>query len=1169
MKNTFKYFIVPFAMIFGFLTTVNAGVCGNVIFEDPDEVYIPIGEVPVNICLEEKEVGPKKANKGPYPSVKEAAGSCRTTYTAKENKHHVTVHIGPCDKEQVKIDWYCSYQVPVYGCPDGTTLKSDGSCQDSKGKTYSKVISGYDTKTTSYTDQHYSTEGANSQIEAKCNTDNGVNNCKCSSEIYLRYEYYDVVCVRSGLGEVEANGNKYYAGDEEAYCINPSYYFPEYGSTWDSTFDVTKCKNARSSKDCGYASILIEGDRIGASYGAIATALRLWGADEQYVYDYKLASGGYDDTGLPVRGSNGAIRNFQPPYINIYKRTVANIDKYLKSGQKIETVQSPSDLKMIACSHDMETGAGVVCGYSGDYLDAIYLYINTIQGNPKMLEHLDEKLTNLGYDTTESKYVVDAKITNYNEETKEIEITEILEKDVEVECDLLEGENKEYCRMPKQIISIDIGGKQVLLDSTQTDMYYNYCKKNRCVITIQPSVAICDKTKTSKYTTIHIEYDYEKTIAQRVVKKFVSCVSSNVDKEQIMFVYDLKDEIYNTPESSHRKHDLTSSPTMDIKYVCKCNEDEYDGPDAVAYGAGNFDKAAYDNTKVETFKSNQDGLNNVCGNVNQDGSYNSKNTFLSGPYDTYTKSSVFEPSISQIVNMCRESKKELYDYSDYYGVNSKVCKLYCRDEVDYILANKTKVYAGMTFKYDIATKMKDYPNLVVNQVRKGTKEYNYYLINGNSISTIQDKKDNPSLLTSIVIEQRDCVSNIFFNTENEDGKTWKQLYDSVVAQGEKDQLVYDLENCNLFSGKNSNVNKDHKIDVDVIVQAVNISDKEGYTTIDYANKMVKTCTDDKNCPTMTLSYTDATGNTNVNMALDTDIYVSGITYCTNNGSDRCYQYHYDSSTNTAQDKLGGSKGYKSTVYSGRTVPANDYASFTINKEYDFYNNEKYYTKVGDGSITTQAGADRLELDDYSYPTSADTVPGSYTLKQKYTIASTLYRKKRTDDFSKLLKKLNNYTCYVDLDNKTKIACTNPPCDEDPNKNKYGLGYSFKNIAPNNIFPSSENDETWKSKYAINWDTSKASEVQTQIQNSAGDYFTTNEYLEYSISLSPNDVKSIRKYNEENNTLSTKSTKGYLNKTLFSCTKTEDGLLLNCKSSFLESIRKSEFGFKFNEIGGNN
>ena len=74
-------------------------------------------------------------------------------------------------------------------------------------------------------------------------------------------------------------------GRYDAYCVNPALHTSS-GITLDSLFDATTCATSRSTRNCGYANILIEGylryalGKYSESeyYQIISTALQLWGA---------------------------------------------------------------------------------------------------------------------------------------------------------------------------------------------------------------------------------------------------------------------------------------------------------------------------------------------------------------------------------------------------------------------------------------------------------------------------------------------------------------------------------------------------------------------------------------------------------------------------------------------------------------------------------------------------------------------------------------------------------------------------------------------------------------------------------------------------------------------------------------------------------------------------
>lgn len=154
-------------------------------------------------------------------------------------------------------------------------------------------------------------------------------------------------------------------------------------------------------------------------------------------------------------------------------------------------------------------------------------------------------------------------------------------------------------------------------------------------------------------------------------------------------------------------------------------------------------------------------------------------TLGAGAYDTYDKSTYEDPYMNCILNACDPNKKEEFSYTKETGANSKVCNIYCRKELTFYLANKTKVYAGMQFSYDIASK-----------VLQGEGDI-------EKVLTTDHK------LTSIVLQKRQCTSEIYYNKKNKDGKTWIEQYDTAVKKmisayndWKKIEVLYDWEVSN-------------------------------------------------------------------------------------------------------------------------------------------------------------------------------------------------------------------------------------------------------------------------------------------------------------------------------------------------------------------------------------
>lgn len=164
----------------------------------------------------------------------------------------------------------------------------------------------------------------------------------------------------------------------------------------------------------------------------------------------------------------------------------------------------------------------------------------------------------------------------------------------------------------------------------------------------------------------------------------------------------------------------------------------------------------------------------------------------SASYGKSFESSIKDPSLSCIVN-ANEATKKLYDYTDYFGLNRDICRVYCSDEAHYYMGEKTVVYSGLSFKYDI------------------------------EFGTFGRNKTDKAL-TSIISMRRNCVSEIYFydnsfsapvssfaskyGVKDTTGiNNWVQLYDKVydnaLKEGKRNELLtklaYDLYNCNLYS----------------------------------------------------------------------------------------------------------------------------------------------------------------------------------------------------------------------------------------------------------------------------------------------------------------------------------------------------------------------------------
>ena len=81
----------------------------------------------------------------------------------------------------------------------------------------------------------------------------------------------------------------------------------------------------------------------------------------------------------------------------------------------------------------------------------------------------------------------------------------------------------------------------------------------------------------------------------------------------------------------------------------------------------------------------------------------------------------------------------------------------------------------------------------------------------------------------------------------------------------------------------------------------------------------------------------------------------------------------------------------------------------------------------------------------------------------------------------------------------------------------------------------------------NWNTENGQRVKENIESSADQLKTNEKYLDYSITLSPNQIKNIKDYNNKNSS--------YSDELIYNCEKDPvDGIYYNCNSHFMDLLR---------------
>ena len=645
--------------------------------------------------------------------------------------------------------------------------------------------------------------------------------------------------------KVEPTTTEFTINGVEAFCVNPG---EKAASKYkEVTIDANECTNGNSSVDCGFVNILLEAKYFNEYTNKnkaykipdeiVNLAMRLWGAYTN--------QGGFGTIGIGVftgpdckieqdqygwaPGSpcldmvylNPATGKPDNNYLNIYVKTV---EYMLSNPNKVSTVSlgaydslrsvNIEDATTIFSGLECVDGEGVMCG-NDNMKYALALFYNTKNGNKKFKEHMNTVFGSL------STRPVDITISSQSQtQTVASNETAVYE---EVDCVRDANGN---CKINKTILNIEFS-EEITTNSKRIDCTELRNKKknnqsltaeeltmlNYCNIEVTEvrayhndgsytlytnnsyrecsaddvcgashhysgaigSITACQKSMCIAETRVYADckedvkkivtkIKYKQTKSEHGFKKYVSCNTANprVNAGLVnQFLYKMEpiDRIVNAGIGEDEIVELETYPYCEVDckdLTIKESRKKCDEPQASKIGdyASSSSKKAYE-------------------------------------------TSIHDPSLSCILNTYPE-RKTTYDYSDYFGVNTDVCRVYCSDSAHFYLPEKSVIYTGLSMKYDI--------------------EY----------SLFGENKSKKSL-TSIVEMRRDCVSEIYFDyvdssktfqsiarkygfdssmVNNYTVNDWISLYNAVyhrVTNYENKRnetlvkLIYDLYNCNMFS----------------------------------------------------------------------------------------------------------------------------------------------------------------------------------------------------------------------------------------------------------------------------------------------------------------------------------------------------------------------------------
>lgn len=911
------------------------------------------------------------------------------------------------------------------------------------------------------------------------------------------------------------------------YCINPADEPP--GKSQVNTFDATQCVSSNSTPECGFANILIEGyyrsvikGNGNYSYAVIGAAMRLWSAH--------VGNSGFKDTGIAdeddttIDSENAWLHyvpgpNINGPYLNVFKATLEHYEnnngyRTVSSIYEVDTVTGGgiSKLQTVACSKDR---MGIFCsGDTGNYLYALSLYTNTVQGNKDMLQHLNE------INFRNNPGVLDANnndpvsyTTTILSETK-VSISYKLRENVDIECSTLPDEikNSNLCKVNQQAIVKDQNGNTL---GTANITEYDYCKKNYCYVEIEFSPGTLNCNVIDKFV---LKARVTKQCGANSVKSYYAC--SNPSEHQIMYSFEPDSKCGDDP---------TTIEEMESSFRCNLCED-----DAVV--------------NVKSCDSSSPVTNTV--------SDPSLNCILH-------KTSGSSSSISS------KTAKGAYDYSDTFKVNTDICRVYCSDKVNYKVSGRKTVATSFQLSYDIERDLglsRSGDNRLVSIIEMERDCVSEIFYN-QPFDYVKDWSKAYGLGNVEIDNWKDLYNALAEKSKDENDR--KELLN---------KLVYDLYNCNFYkdivgaTGGKIGIPLDSVNSYDIandLLQKTrqycyNNECVSGYLKYEGGAEFINPRNENE------LRVGSTENNPYLVSTVGSQTSSINIKYCK---KDRCFR-QIDGGYSKEDFSAAGSSQLSSSNVSvlDVKVPENDYAIFTVKFANNVYNPVRYQVQQGTGKVQVEVQADKdkyftiekntFPVSSYAYNLCTKNGDGnSATCNVSHYYSIPVYsefngsvgaqqilfsRNIPNDNFIAKLKESSTYSCnYIVKGMGTNECPPNVDCARE--------GYIFRNIDLADPVPTQRN--------GTNWDKNSSSYVQGVIneivdsvnpESPEKNLYATDYYLEYSFVLNPTSIEEIRSNNKNTSYFELPVSCKLINDSSSPLFQTYS----DCKSVFLNDIRTS-------------
>lgn len=215
-----------------------------------------------------------------------------------------------------------------------------------------------------------------------------------------------------------------------------------------------------------------------------------------------------------------------------------------------------------------------------------------------------------------------------------------------------------------------------------------------------------------------------------------------------------------------------------------------------------------------------------------------------------------------------------------------------------------------------------------------------------------------------------------------------------------------------------------------------------------------------------------------------------------------------------------------------TVPYNYVANLEVTREIGYWQSTQFATEIFTGKVVEGSGG--LQLPEKTWPVAIGTLTGDYNIFLKFSKFGDAKRKNETlklefdDDVNcayTVVNEMAKYDCddgyheCYDCDDPSTPINECYPNGEDPNPNKLDLGFYFRSIDLDDVFPNSTyspNKTLLNPNRPIgsNWSTDNAIQVINKIQDLGEGYLGGGKEPEYTITLTPAMRKQVTKNNRE-------------------------------------------------------